>query len=71
MQTRSRKTFKEARTLNGKRRHQNAYDVAKLKSSGIFDSSKRGRLKVHRILDMSEQEKLDFGVLTVHPVSVG
>ena len=62
MQTKSRKLFKKAKTKKGRARQANNYDIAKLKSQGLFDSSKRSKLKVRRISDMSEAEKLEFGI---------
>jgi hypothetical protein len=62
MQTKSRKSFKKARTAKGHARQSNAYDIAKLKSQGLYDPSKKSRLCVRRISEMTPQEKAEFGV---------
>jgi len=63
MQIHSRKRFKKAKTKKGRARQANNYQIAKLRSSGLFDSSQRGKLKIHRISDMSPEERAEFGLL--------
>lgn len=63
MQLHSRKQFKKEKTAKGRARQIVNYSIAKLRSSGLFDTNqKNGRVKVRRIADMADEEKAQFGV---------